>query len=229
MRHRRLTTLGALLVALMLAGIAPLTTSAATGTRFGAKLTKKTQPDARVEWCRDSNHSSTCTWVAVEAFENGDKEKAPQERHHPQGPAHLVRRGQLHGPGGTGQARRGQGEDRPLRADHQLRQGHPVGRLWWRRRRQLQDPELQRELPRERGRLHRGARAPRSASSTTPAAVMPLKFRPPLPVGGSYEVADDARRAPCSSSSSTHPSHRARAAAQPRLVAPGRAIIPGPC
>lgn len=78
MRHRRLTTLGALLAALMLAGIAPLTTSAATGTRFGAKLSKTTQPDSSSDWCRDSNHSTKCTWVAVEAFENGDKERAPR-------------------------------------------------------------------------------------------------------------------------------------------------------
>src|SRR6478736_6537514 len=77
MSHRRLTVLGALLAALMLTGVAPLTTSAA-GTRFGAKLTHQTQPTPR-EWCRDSNHSSKCTWVAVEAFENGGHEKAPRD------------------------------------------------------------------------------------------------------------------------------------------------------
>ena len=78
MRDRRLTTLSALLVALMLTAIAPLTTSAA-GTRFGAKLTKTTQADPFPNWCRDSNHSTKCTWVAVEAFENGDKYKAPRD------------------------------------------------------------------------------------------------------------------------------------------------------
>ena len=50
----------------------------AAGTRFGAKLTNETQADPGPERCRDSNHSAKCTWVAVEAFENGDKEKAPR-------------------------------------------------------------------------------------------------------------------------------------------------------
>ena len=72
MRHRRLTILSALLVALMLTGVAPLTTSAA-GTRFGAKLSKTTQADPSPDWCRNSNHATKCTWVAVEAFENGDR------------------------------------------------------------------------------------------------------------------------------------------------------------
>jgi hypothetical protein len=56
-----------------------LPASAATPVRFGAKLTKTTQADPFAEWCRDSNHASKCTWVAVEAFENGDKYKAPKD------------------------------------------------------------------------------------------------------------------------------------------------------
>src|SRR4051812_35989551 len=77
MSHRRLTVLGALLAALMLTGIAPLTTGAA-GTRFGAKLTHETPPTER-QWCRNSNHTTSCTWVAVEAYANGGHEKAPRD------------------------------------------------------------------------------------------------------------------------------------------------------
>lgn len=79
MRDRRLTTLSALLVALMLAGIAPMTTSAA-GTRFGAKLTRETEPTP-AERCDQHGsipNNKTCTWVAVVASQNAGKHKAPR-------------------------------------------------------------------------------------------------------------------------------------------------------
>ena len=62
--------------------------SAATPVRFGAKLTHSTQPTPR-ERCGDTVGKSdprTCTWVAVEAFENGGHEKAPKA-----GTIHKVR------------------------------------------------------------------------------------------------------------------------------------------
>ncbi len=80
MRNRRLIGFSALLVSLMLASLAPMSVSAASPTRFGAKLTHHTQPTPR-ERCSDTvgtSEPSTCTWVAVEAFENGDHEKAPK-------------------------------------------------------------------------------------------------------------------------------------------------------
>ncbi|MCY7419364.1 MAG: hypothetical protein LH650_12905 [Chloroflexi bacterium] len=74
-----MTTLSALLVALTLTGIAPLTANAA-GTRFGATLTSATEPTP-AERC--DQHGSipndrTCTWVAVVASENAGKQKAPR-------------------------------------------------------------------------------------------------------------------------------------------------------
>ena len=49
--------------------------------RFGAHLSHSTQPTPR-ELCGDTVGKSdprTCTWVAVEAFENGGHEQAPKD------------------------------------------------------------------------------------------------------------------------------------------------------
>jgi hypothetical protein len=81
MRHPRRLGLGGLLAVLMIASIAPLSVSASTPVRFGAKLTHSTQPTPR-ERCGDTVGKSdprTCTWVAVEAFENGGHERAPKD------------------------------------------------------------------------------------------------------------------------------------------------------
>ncbi len=88
MRHPRRLGLGVLLAVLMIVSIAPLSVSASTPVRFGAKLTHSTQPTPR-ERCGDTVGKSdprTCTWVAVEAFENGGHEKAPKA-----GTIHKVR------------------------------------------------------------------------------------------------------------------------------------------
>jgi hypothetical protein len=77
MRGLRSIGLSGLLAVLMIASIAPLSVSAA-GTRFGAKLTKTTQADPGPQRCRSSDHTAKCTWVAVEAFENGGHERAPR-------------------------------------------------------------------------------------------------------------------------------------------------------
>jgi hypothetical protein len=65
-------------------GVLPaIPASAATPVRFGAKLTRFTQPTP-AETCRDNTggpSGSTCTWVAVVAFENmstGSNQKAPK-------------------------------------------------------------------------------------------------------------------------------------------------------
>jgi hypothetical protein len=87
MRDLRSLGLCGLLAAFMLVSIAPLSASAATPVRFGAKLTHATQPNM-VDRCKDYGHPSTakCTWVAVEAFENGGHERAPKP-----GTIHKVR------------------------------------------------------------------------------------------------------------------------------------------
>jgi len=88
MRDRRLIGISALFAAIVLASISPLAVSAATPVRFGAKLTHETQPTPP-EKCGDTVGKSdprTCTWVAVEAFENGGHEKAPKA-----GTIHKVR------------------------------------------------------------------------------------------------------------------------------------------
>jgi hypothetical protein len=67
--------MSALLVAL------PAVPASAATIRFGAKLTRHTQPTPR-ETCQDATggpSGTTCTWVAVEAFENGDHERAPKD------------------------------------------------------------------------------------------------------------------------------------------------------
>lgn len=189
MRDRRLTTLGALLVALMVMGVAPLTTSAATGTRFGAKLTKETQPTPR-EWCRDSNHSSTCTWVAVEAFENGGKEKAPRN-----GTIRKVRLiSCVAGSVRIQVARAKPGEDKAkiVRSGPTINYvkdsqsggcGGPDGDNY-----KIQSFSVNFHVNQGDYIAVRGTKIGFIHNSSSGDA---LKFRPSLPVGGSYEVADD--------------------------------------
>ncbi len=81
MRHPRRLGISGLLALLMLVSIAPLSVSASTPVRFGAKLTHSTQPTGK-ESCDDYagvHNNATCTWVAVEAFENGGHERAPKD------------------------------------------------------------------------------------------------------------------------------------------------------
>ncbi len=79
MRHPRRLGLGGLLAVLLLVSIAPLSVSASTPVRFGAKLTHSTQPTGKERCDRYSGvrHNATCTWVAVQAFENGGHQQAP--------------------------------------------------------------------------------------------------------------------------------------------------------
>ena len=90
MRDRRLMALSALLFSLLLAGLSPLTAGASsTPTRFGARLSHSTQADNGKTSCDASAHihtGATCTWVAIQAFENGDHQKAPKD-----GTIHHVR------------------------------------------------------------------------------------------------------------------------------------------
>ena len=88
MRDLRLLGTSGLLAALMLVSVAPMSVSAASPVRFGAKLTHSTQPTNKAR-CDNNNGISpgaTCTWVAVEAFENGDHQRAPKT-----GTIHKVR------------------------------------------------------------------------------------------------------------------------------------------
>jgi hypothetical protein len=82
MHKGRLT--GCLVVALALVGLGLQAGSAAAApqTFFGAHLTTHSQPsNAEGGQSCDQNHGipkhSTCTWVAIEAFENGGHEQAP--------------------------------------------------------------------------------------------------------------------------------------------------------
>jgi hypothetical protein len=71
---------------LLLAGLAVAPGSAATAaapTFFGAKLTSQSQPSnaENGQSCDESagiRHGSTCTWVAITAFENGSHFTAPK-------------------------------------------------------------------------------------------------------------------------------------------------------
>jgi hypothetical protein len=81
MRDRRLIAFSALLFSLALAAISPLSVSASSPVRFGAHLSHSTEPTPR-ERCGDTVGKSdprTCTWVAIEAFENGGHEQAPKD------------------------------------------------------------------------------------------------------------------------------------------------------
>jgi hypothetical protein len=81
MRDRRLIGISALFGALMLASMSPLSVSAATGPRFGARLSHTTQADNGKTSCDQNAHihaGATCSWVALDAFENGDHQQAPK-------------------------------------------------------------------------------------------------------------------------------------------------------
>jgi hypothetical protein len=81
-----LTVLSVLVAPLILVGLTASSGSAATATAptfFGAKLTAQTQPsNAENGQSCDENagirHGSTCTWVAITAFENGSHFTAPK-------------------------------------------------------------------------------------------------------------------------------------------------------
>ena len=81
-----LKALSVLVAPLVLAGLAVSAGSAATATTpafFGARLTSQSQPsNAQNGQSCDENagipHGSTCTWVAITAFENGSHFTAPR-------------------------------------------------------------------------------------------------------------------------------------------------------
>jgi hypothetical protein len=81
-----LKVLSVLVAPLILAGLTASSGNAATATTptfFGAKLSSQTQPsNAENGQSCDENagihHGSTCTWVAISAFENGSHFKAPR-------------------------------------------------------------------------------------------------------------------------------------------------------
>ena len=81
-----LTVLSVLVTPLILVGLTASpggAAPAATQTYFGAKLTSQSQPsNAENGQSCDENggipHGSTCTWVAITAFENGSHFKAPR-------------------------------------------------------------------------------------------------------------------------------------------------------
>ena len=77
--------LSVLVVPVILAGLtaSPGSAATATPTFFGAKLTTHSQPsNAQNGQACDENHGiphgSTCTWVAITAFENGSHFTAPK-------------------------------------------------------------------------------------------------------------------------------------------------------
>jgi hypothetical protein len=189
MSHRRLTVLGALLAALMLTGVAPLTTMAAD--RFGAKLTGEVGPTER-QWCRNSNHSTTCTWIAVEAFANGGHEKAPRD-----GTIRKVRliscvagsfRVQVararpfEGPDGKGKIVR-QGPTINYAKDPRSECGGSNNDDY-----RIQSFSVNFHVNKGDYIAAKGTKIGfYNSSSSGPS----MKFRPALPVGGSYEAADD--------------------------------------
>ncbi|HUC27670.1 MAG TPA: hypothetical protein VMA73_33650 [Streptosporangiaceae bacterium] len=81
-----LTVLSVLVASVVLVGLTASSGSAATAataTFFGAKLTAQSQPsNAENGQSCDENagirHGSTCTWVAITAFENGSHFTAPR-------------------------------------------------------------------------------------------------------------------------------------------------------
>ena len=81
-----LKVLSALVAPLVLVGLIATSGNAATATTptfFGAKLTSQSQPsNAQNGQSCDENggipHGSTCTWVAITAFENGSHFTAPR-------------------------------------------------------------------------------------------------------------------------------------------------------
>jgi hypothetical protein len=78
MRRRRSLPLVTALMSLLMVGAQAVPASAATGA-FGATLTSTSQPNPGPEKCAEQPGSGTlCTWVAVQAFENGGHQAAPK-------------------------------------------------------------------------------------------------------------------------------------------------------
>ncbi len=191
MRDRRLTTLSALLVALMLAAMPAAPTSAAghalrreaharppRPTRV-PQLVPRQQPlhDVHLGGGRGVRERRTSTrrpGTAPSARSGSSPASPAASRSRSRGPSRSEDKAKI---------------VRPGRPSATSRTTSPAVRR--RGRRQLQDPVLQRELPRRTRATSSPSRATRSASCTARAAARPSKFRPPLPVGGSYQVADD--------------------------------------
>lgn len=187
-RRHRLWAAGLIVSVLMTA--LPSIPAAAAGTRFGAKLTRETQPTER-QWCRDSNHSATCTWVAVEAYANGDRYKAPRD-----GTIRKVRL--ISCVGGTfrvqvARARRSAEEARIVRQGPTItyvkdsQPGGCGGDNFDNYRIQTFSVNF---------RVNKGdyiaAKGTKIGFMNNSSSGPSLKFRPPLPVGGSYQEADDS-------------------------------------
>jgi hypothetical protein len=188
MRRRDRLWFCGLLVALLVTVLPAVSASAATPTRFGAKLTKSTQADPFAEWCRDSNHSAKCTWVAVEAFENGDRYKAPRN-----GTIRRVRLISCVGGSFTVQvarARRSTDEAKIVRSgptityarDNRSECGGSNGDDY-----RIQSFAVNFHVNRNDFIAVKGNKVGFMRSSSSGPSI---KFRPPLPTGGGYQVAD---------------------------------------
>ena len=217
MRDRRLIGFSALLFSLVLAGISPLSVSASSPVRFGgAHLSHSTQPTPS-EQCGTTvgkSNPRTCTWVAVEAFENGGHEQAPKD-----GTIGKVRIVSCVGGSFTVQvarARPGHHQAKIVRSGPTLTyvKDTQSGRLRRPQRRQLQHPDLHGEPPREQGRLHRRQGQECRVHPQLRAAATCWYSSHGFPRVARTRRAT-RRRAACSSSSSTSrsPSPRTRAVA----------------
>ena len=177
-----------LVVSLLIAALPAIPAGAATPVRFGAKLTKSTQADPFAEWCRDSNHAARCTWVAVEAFENGDRYKAPKN-----GTIRRVRLISCVGGSFTVQVarvRRAEDKARIVRSgptihyvrDNRSECGGPDGDDY-----RIQSFAVNFHVNRNDFIAVKGNKVGFMHSSSSGPSI---KFRPPLPVGGGFQVAD---------------------------------------
>ena len=244
MRDRRLTTLSALLVALMLTGIAPLTANAA-GTRFGAKLTQDHPADA-------SRAVPTARQHPLDASAPGSRwwrTRTAAMRRRP-GTAPSARSGSSPASAAASRSRwlgKQSGDRRRSRSsrsqDHQLRQGQPRAECGGEN---VDDYKIQTfsvnfhvnkgDYIAAKGNKVGFMRNSEQRRSRTCS-------EPPLPVGGSYQVdRTTTTSGDCSSSSSTRPdpsdldASRGPAAARcsrtgyhPRAVLGGELAVPCTC
>lgn len=185
-RHRRLWFCG--LVASVLMAALPVVSADAAGTRFGARLSRTTQADPFADWCRDSNHSTKCTWVAVEAFENGDRYRAPRD-----GTIRKVRLISCVSGSFTVQvarARRSQDEARIVRSGptiHYARDSRATCGGEDQDDFRIQSFGVSFHVDKGDYIAVKGNKVGFMHSSSSGPSI---KFRPPLPVGGGYQEAD---------------------------------------
>ena len=166
-----------------------------TPVRFGAKLTHSTQPDSARDGCDDTLGNPHRARRAPGSPARPSRTAATQGA---QGRAPSTRSALISCVGWQLHASRwrasqaGPAQGKVVRSGptlHYVRR-HPGSAAAVARRRRLHDPELQRHLPRQQGRLHRGQGGTSVGFIHTSSSGDVPGVRSPLPAGGQYQTRD---------------------------------------